>query len=181
MPTTNSQLQPGASPVPPQNVLPEIVRLAAVVHRQPALVVSVTHAEVYPSGCALFVSVRANIVTLEDQRFHGELLSNYTKDDGEFTVAIVRDGHRQVAEFMTVQGGGLFYRITVWGGGQHRRMSFWASPLPTASCVLQIHSPPLGIDLAELALDVPQLAAAALRAEELWPGSTGEHQIQSAV
>ncbi|HST49359.1 hypothetical protein [Jatrophihabitans sp.] len=176
-----SQLQEGASPVPPQNVLPAILPLAAVLHRQPALVVSVTHAEVYPSGCALFVSVRANVVTLDEQRFLGGLLANYAQDVGEFTVAIVRDGLRQVAEFMTIEEGGLFYRITAGGSGQHYRISYWLTPLPVKSCTLLVHSPPLGIDMAELALDPSQLAAAALRAEELWPGLTGEHQIQSPV
>jgi hypothetical protein len=101
-------LQTSASPVPPQNWLPAILPLAAVIHRQPALVVTVTHAEVYPSGCALFVSVRANVITLDEQRFLGGLLTNYAQDDdvGEFTVAIVRDGKRQVAEFLTSKTAG---------------------------------------------------------------------------
>ena len=176
-----STLDSRASPVPPQNVLPALLPLSAVIHRQPALVVSVTHAEVFPSGCALFVSVRANVVTLDEQRFLSGLLANYAQDVGEFTVAVVRDGVRQVAEFMTIKEGGLFYRINVTGGGQHHRMHYWVSPLPTRSCALQIHSPPLGIDMAELALDPAKLADAAFRAEELWPGWTGEHQIMVAV
>jgi hypothetical protein len=174
-------LQTSASPVPPQNWLPTILPLAAVIHRQPALVATVTHAEVYPSGCALFVSVRARVVTLDEQRFLGGLLANYAQDIGEFTVAIVRDGQRQVAEFMTIKEGGLFYRINASGGGQHYRMSYWLSPLPISSCALLIHSPPLGIDMAEIVLDPDQLTDAALRAEELWPGWTGEHQLLGAV
>lgn len=177
----DSELRAGASPVPPQNVLPAILPLAAVIHRQPAVVVSVTHAEVHPSGCALFVSVRTNVITRYEQRFLGELLANYAQNVGEFTVAIVRDGVRQVAEFMTIKEGGLFYRINASGAGQHYRISYWLTPLPTSSCLFSIHSPPLGIDVAELALDTHQLADAALRAEELWPGLTGEDLIQSAV
>ena len=63
-------------------------------------------------------------------------------------MAIVRDGQRQVAEFMIVVEGRLFYRINASGGGQFYRMSYWFSPLPTSSCVLLVHSPPLGIDKA---------------------------------
>jgi hypothetical protein len=176
-------LEVGVSPVPPQHMLPALLPLNAVIHRQPALVVTLTHAEVFPSGCALFVSLRANVVTRHDQRFLSELLANYEPDVGEFTVAIVSDGRRQVTEFNVTKKGGLFYRMNVWGGGQHRRMAFWMSPLPlpTSSCSLQIHSPPLGIDMAEVSLDPDHLADAALRAEELWPGPTGEHQIGGAV
>jgi hypothetical protein len=168
-------LQAGASAVP----LP----LRAIIHRQPALVVSLSHAEVYPSGCALFVSVRANVATRDEQRFLGALLANFARDDGvgEFTAAIVRDGKRQVAEFLTVKDGGVFYQVNVRGGGQHHRMFYWMSPLPISSCSLEMHSPPLGIDLAEIALDPAQLADAALRAEELWPGWTGEHQALGVV
>lgn len=56
----------GVSPVPPQHVLPGLLPLSAIIHRQPALVVTLTHAEVYPSGCALFVSLRANVVTRDE-------------------------------------------------------------------------------------------------------------------
>lgn len=175
-------LQVGASAVPPQHVMPALLPLNLIVHRQPALVLTLTHAEVYPAGCALFLSLRANIITREDQRFLGDLLTNHARDDlGEFTVAIVRDGKRQVAEFLTVRDGGVFYRVSVWGGGQHHRMSYWVSPLPTSSCSLEIHSPPIGIDMAEVRLDPDQLAEAALRAEELWPGPTGEHQVLGVV
>jgi hypothetical protein len=177
----DSQLQVGASPVPPHNVLPALLPLSATIHREPALVVVLTHAEVYPSGCALFVSLRANVVTRDEQRFLLQLLTNYAQDVGEYTVAIVRDGQRQMAEFMTIKEGGLFYRINASGGGQHYRMSYWLSPLPPSSCTLLIHSPPLGIDMAEIALDPHQLAEAAFRAEELWPGPTGEHQAQAVV
>jgi hypothetical protein len=176
-----NDLQAGASAVPPQHVLPALLPLSATIHRQPALAVTLTHAEVYPSGCALFVSLRANVVTLDEQRFLGQLLTNYAQDVGEYTVAIVRDGQRQVAEFATIKEGGLFYRINASGGGQHYRMSYWLSPLPTSSFGLLIHSPPLGLDMAEIALDPGQLEDAALRAEELWPGWTGEHQVLGAV
>lgn len=162
-------------------MLPALLPLSTPIYRHPALVLTLTHAEVYPSGCALFVSVRANVVTLDEQRFLGQLLTDYAQDAGEYTVAIVRDGQRQVAEFMTVKEGGLFYRIKASGGGQFWRMSYWLAPLPTNSCVLQVHSPPLGVDRAETALDVDRLAAAALKAEELWPGPTGEHSIQVVV
>lgn len=113
--------------------------------------------------------------------FLGQLLTNYAQDVGEFTVSVVRDGHRQVAEFMTVEEGGLFYRINASGGGQLWRMSYWLAPLPTVSCTLTFHSPPLGIELAGTALNPGQLAAAADRAEELWPGPTGEHRAQAVV
>ena len=177
----DDSLQAGASPIPPHNVLPALLPLSAIIHRQPALVVTLTHAEVYASGCALFVSLRANVVTRDEQRFLNGLLTNYAQDVGEFTVAIVRDGKRQVAEFLTVEDGGVFYRINASGGGQHYRMSYWLAPLRASSCALQIHSPPLGIDLAEVGLDPDQLADAALRAEELWPGPTGEHHLQTVV
>jgi hypothetical protein len=177
----DSQLREGASRIPPHHVLPALLPLSATIHRRPALVVVLTHAEVYPSGCALFVSVRANVVTREELGFLGELLADYAQDVGEFTVAIVRDGLRQVAEFMTVKEGGLFYRINASGGDQLYRMSYWLSPLPTTSCALQIHSPPLGIDMADIALDTRELADAALKAEELWPRPTGEHQAQAVV
>ncbi|MEO6501046.1 MAG: hypothetical protein ABIQ09_03960 [Jatrophihabitantaceae bacterium] len=177
-----NDLQVGASAVPPQHVLPALLPLSVIIHRQPALVVTLTHAEVYPSGCALFVSLRANVVTRDEQHFLSDLLTNYAQHDiGEFTVAIVRDGKRQVAEFLPIEDGGVFYRFSVWGGGQHHRLSYWLSPLPTGSCSLQIHSPPLDIDMAEIALDPDQLADAALKAEKLWPGWSGEHQILGAV
>lgn len=175
------QLQPGASPIPPHHVLPALLPLSVRIHRQPALVVTLTHAEVYPSGCALFVSVRANVVSREEVRFLGGLLANYAQEVGEFTVAVVRDGLHQVAEYMTIRDGGLFYRINASGGDQLYRMSYWLSPLPTRSCRLLLHSPPLGIDMAEIALDPAELARAALTAEELWPGPTGEHYARSVV
>ena len=177
----DSPLDTRASPIPPHNVLPALLPLNKTIHRQPALVMVLTHAEVYPSGCALFMTVRANVVTLEEQRFLGGLLAIHAQDAGGFTVAIVRDGLRQVAEFMTIKEGGVFYRINSGGGGGYFRMSYWLAPLPTSSCVFQIHSPPLGVDMAEVAIDPHQLAVAALRAEELWPGLTGEHSIQGAV
>lgn len=176
-----SSLDSRASPIPPHNVLPALVPLSAAIHRQPALVVVLTHAEVYPSGCALFLTLRANVITRDEQRFLGELLANYAQTVGEFTVAIVRDGLRQVAEFMTIRDGGVFYRINSSGGGGYFRMSYWLAPLPTSSCALLVHSPPLDIDMAEVALDPAELADAALRAEELWPGPTGEHLIQTVV
>jgi hypothetical protein len=176
-------LEVGASAVPPQHVMPALLPLNVIVHRQPALVLTLTHAEVYPSGCALFLSLRANIITRDDQRFLGDLLTNYArdKDVGEFTAAIVRDGKRHVAEFLTVRDGGVFYRFNVWGGGQHHRMSYWVSPLPSTACSLEFHSPPLGIDRAEVVLDPALLAETALRAEELWPGWGGEDQVLGVV
>lgn len=177
----SSSAQGNVSSIPPHHILPALLPLSMPIHRQPALVVTLTHAEVYPSGCALFVSLRANVVTLAEQQFLGQLLTNYAQDVGEFTVAVVRDGHRQVAEFMTVEQGGLFYRINASGGGQLWRMSYWLAPLPAVSCTVTFHSPPLGIELAETALHPDQLAAAADRAEELWPGPTGEHQAQAVV
>lgn len=44
----DSRPQVGASPVPPQYVLPALLPLSAPIHREPALVVTLTHAEVYP-------------------------------------------------------------------------------------------------------------------------------------
>lgn len=96
-------------------------------------------------------------------------------------MAAVRNGRREVAEFLTIREGGLFYRINASGGDQLYRMSYWLAPLPTSPCALLINSPPLGIDLAAIALDPYQLADAALRAEELWPGPTGEHQLLTVV
>jgi hypothetical protein len=173
--------QGAASSIPPHHILPALLPLSMPIHRRPGLIMTLTHAEVYPSGCALFVSLRANVVTLEEQRFLGQLLTNFTHDVGEFTVAVVRDGHRQVAEYLTVEEGGLFYRINASGGGQLWRMSYWLAPLPTVSCTVTFHSPPLGIELAEIALHPEVLAAAADRTEELWPGPTGEHQAQAVV
>jgi|GEM_PF-3672223 len=173
--------QDAVSAVPPHHLLPALLPLSVPIHRRPALVLTLTHAEVYPSGCALFVSLRANVVTLEEQRFLGQLLTNYAQDVGEFTVAVERDGRSQVAEYLTVVEGGLFYRINASGGGQLWRMSYWLAPLPTVSCTVTFHSPPLGIELAEIALHPDQLAAAADRAEELWPGPTGEHQARAVV
>lgn len=177
----NSRPQVGASPIPPHNVSPALLPLSAPIYRAPALAVTLTHAEVYPSGCALFVSLRANVVTLDEQHFLGKLLANYSDDAGEFTVAIVRDGKRQVAELNLVTEGGLFYRIHMSGGSQHYRMSYWLAPLPAEPCALLFHSPPLGIHMAEIALDPHRLADAALGAVELWPGPTGEHQAHALV
>ena len=177
----SSSTEDTASSIPPHHVLPALLPLSVPIYRQSALVVTLTHAEVYPSGCALFVSLRANVVTLDEQRFLGQLLTNYAQDVEEFTVAIVRDGHRQVAEFMTVHEGGVFYRINASGGGQLWRMSYWLAPLPTVSCTLTFHSPPIGIEMVETTLHPDQLAAAAARAEELWPGPTGEHRAQAVV
>jgi hypothetical protein len=149
------------------------------IWRQPSLVIVLTHAEVYPSGCALFVSLWANVVSLEEQRHVGQLVANYAQDAGEFTVAVVRNGQRQVAQFDTITSDEPFYRINASGGGQLYRMSYWLAPLPIGSCSLLIHSPLLGIDNSEVEMDTGQLADAALGAEKLWPPlADGEHSVQ---
>jgi hypothetical protein len=161
--------------------VPAHLPLNAAIFRQASLVVILTHAEVYPSGCALYIALRANVVALEQQRHVGQLVADYAQDVGEFTVAVVRNGQRQVAEFDTLTSPEPFYRINASGGGQLWRMSYWLAPIPTGSCSLLMHAPSLGIDMAEVEIDSDQVAEAALGAEELWPGQTGEHGARSVV
>lgn len=187
---------PGASPEvpeetrrrsgPPDNEVPGLAGVSAVLARTEDMVVALTGARAYSTGVMLELAVRRRRDAPPEEpdlhelvnggRWHGApwsragsgLLLGVQLADGR--TATILDGPPGVASWLGVASGEPVLAPTGGGGGGRRwDQSYWLTPLPVGDLVVVCAWVAAGIPETRTVIDGGPLAEAARRAVVLWP------------
>lgn len=171
---------PEVEPAPPQNVWPAVLPLQQVLYHDPGLHAVLTHAFVYQSGCSLFLSLRADVSSLDDQRHIGQLVTDHGEIAAPLTVAVICGDSTIVADLgVDSAKTTTFYRSGASGSGQFWQLQYWLSPLPQEGFEFTVAAPTLSLPVSRTLIDAAALLrAAALSSTQLWPLEREEHSYQ---